>query len=709
MARRAPREPRQRKTAASLPAPRTPQGETATAGGGGPTAAVGNADAGPAKPTATQRGVSAAGTAVTAGRAATGDVTAQIKLGSRAAHGLARSNLVRIVIVGGIVLMLSVLALMCGAAGSAANAAGAAGVAPVTVRDGPMWAAYRHAAGMTCTADGSVAIDASGPDLGFRPDMTVVASIGRLESAHGRAVRPNPQFDWVRPGIDAFGRFVIPILSVPLYDPADFHPHLADNPKVSTIADHDGGRWDLNPWVDHAVGPTQTLPTFVASFGFDASGDGIIDPHNVLDAVGTTAAFYCRQAAAGRTLDEAVLAYSNDVEYVAAVARDYMGVRARFADAGPWSLPQGAFLGFDPTAAARWEPHLGEAAWIDPLLVALADAVGDPAAAGGGISLRPHDVECGAGGMCVWNLPQVASSTVGEWQAVAELGLAAPTMLWDRRVLVVSGALPASGFTIAWPAPSMQGTPDTPLQTPVFPPPKDRVAMPMSVTPWPPTPLAAPAWLDWHIPAGDPAWEALSGDGALHLPAVTAAEVFSPVAGVRTAAAGGCAGVSDSRGWVWQLCGVDLDVATRGAGPTWTGQRLGHTSGTTLTVTLVEPDGLAACPQSLIGRWSRDATSPAGAFGFRSGADITDEIYALWAAADALWAEAVAAGELIGTDPDAEGRVAALAAQALASEAQADVWIVDLFESCQDPSYVSAFRSRRPERPAGAQALIGGG
>lgn len=705
MARRAPREARQRKTAA--PAPAAPGGVDAPPGSA-PVGAEGVAGGEP-RPTAGQRTAAAAGTAVTATRAASGDVTAQVKLGSQAVRGLARSKLLRILIVGGLLLMLATLGVMCGIAGSAGNAAGAAGTPPVTVRDGPMWAAYRHAAGMTCTGDGHVVIDPDGDDLGFRPDMTVVASVGRIESAHGRAVRSNPQFDWVTPGIDAFGRFVVPVLSVPLYDPADFHPHLEDNPKVSTVADHDGGRWDLNPFVDHAVGPTQTLPTFVAAFGFDASGDGIVDPHNVLDAVGTTAAFFCRQAAAGRTLDEAVMAYSNDEEYLEVVARDYMTVRARFENAAPWSLPAGAPLGFDPTAAARWEPHLADAARVDPLLVALADAVGDPSLDGGGISLRPDDIDCGAGGICVWNLPWVARSTATEWQAVGEVGLAAPTMLWDRRVLVVSGALPASGFTIAWPVPSMAGNPDTPLEAPVFPPPADRVALPMSVTPWPPTPLAPPTWLDWHIAAGDPAWSQLSGDGALHLPAVAAAEVFSPVAGTRTVVGDGCAAVSDSRGWLWQLCGVHLDVAARSAGPTWTGQRLGHTSGTELTVTLVEPAGLPACPQSLIGRWSQDATGPNGAFRFRSGGDITDEIFALWAAADAQWAQAVTHSSQIGTDPDAEDIVAALIASALALEAEAEVWIVDLFESCQHSGYLSPFRSRRPARPAGAEALIGGG
>ena len=657
------------------------------------------------KPSGSERTANATGkalamgrTAVQAGRAASGDAVAATSLVLKGARGVARSRVFRFsVLVGSFVLFVLVVA-MCGATDEG-EATGAGRPPPAVTPQ--MWAAYRHAAGLRCTPSGDVLIDADVPELLTAADMTVVVSVGRNESAHGRAVRPNPDFEWVEPGIDAFGAFTIPIRSVALYDPADFHPDIPDDPKVSTVLDHDGGRWDANPWVDHAIGPTQTLPSFVAAHGVDGNADGVIDPNNAFDAVATTTAFFCKQAAAGRTLDDALLAYSNDREYVALVAQSYAWTRDRWSALGPWQLPNGALLSSDPTAGARWEPHLGAAAHTDTLLVALADAVGDASLPQAGIGLEAAAVECGAGGICVWRDPPAAAATVRTWDAVAELGLAAPRMLWDREVLMVSGALPPTGFTIAWPVPSTAGHPASKLPVPVFPPERDRVSLPMSVTPWPATPLKAPAWLDWHIPPGSDKWETLSGDGALHLDGVAhAAEVFAPAAGQRTPS-GTCTDVTDPFGWTWDLCGLRLTAANRTIGPTFAGMRLGHATGGRLTIRLWDPTGLPACPQALLGRWSRAATSPTSAWPYRSGEHITAEIFALWARADELW---LASLDTALTDDEQHE----LRRQAAGMEARAEALLVDLFEVCQHAGYRSPFRDRRPARPAGVAQIAGG-
>ena len=660
-------------------------------------AAATTSQTGTASPMGRTAAKAAAG-GVLAGRAALGDATAAKRLAVTAVKGAARSRTLRIATACAALVAFSLVAVMCGAAATGSASVAAAGQPPAAV-SGPMWAAYRNAAGLHCTAGGDAVIEPEGRSAMTRPDMTLVVSVGRNESAHGRAVRLNREFGWVGPAVDAFGQFAVPIRSVPLYDPADFHAGLADDPLVSTVADHDGGRWDQNPFVDHAVGPTQTLPTFVATWGVDGNGDGRIDPHNAFDAVATTARFFCVQAARGRSRDDALMAYSNDSDYVDLVAGRYGETRSRWSELSPLPLPAGAPLAFDPTAGARWAAHLGAAAATDPMLVALVDAVGDPDADGGGIGLDAGDVACGTGGMCIWADPQVSRGTVDAWAPLAELGLGAPVLMWDRSSLVAAGALPATGFTIAWPVPSFASTPDTKLPAGSFPPAADSVALPMSITPWPPTPLAAPAWLDWHIPAGDPRWAALSGDGALHLAgAPAAAEVFAPVAGSRTDPAGGCMEVTGRKGWTWRLCGLSPTAATAVAGPGFTGQRLGHTTGSTVTITMREPAGLPACPQALTRRWSAAAVAPDGAFPYRSGADIAAEIVALWATADRLYASSLEP-EL--SDDDRLG----LRAGAAAADAAAEAHVVDLFESCQQSGYVSPFRLRRPPHSETVTAL----
>lgn len=617
-----------------------------------------------------------AGTAVTAGRAVAGDVTAAVKLGASAARRVVRSKLTRRIVTGVLSIAALVGVAMCGAGSESAEAQ--VRTAPPPQVEGAMWAAYRHAASLQCDTAGNVVIGQD--DLGsrwHRPDPVLVAAIGRIESVHGTAVATNPQFPGFDPAIDAFGSFSGPILSVPLYDPADFHPHLDDDPLVSTIWDTDGGRWDLNPWVDHAVGPTQTLPSFVAAWGADGNGDGIVDPHSTWDAVATTAAFVCVQAAQGRTADEIILAYSASSDYLELVADMYPDLSAVWGELAPLAMPGGAPLVRDPQAQDRWGFAAGTARLPDPLLAALLDAVGDAALADGGLGIEPGDAEC-AGDLCLWRGAAVPGDVVEGWAVLHANGLGAPLYSPGETAVLVSGLLPETGATIAWPVPSAADLPTSQLPRPLFPPRRDTVSFPLPTAPWPATPLGAPDRLEWHLTPSDSAWfDVGARDGSLQLATPTpGVDVYAPVAG-RISFAGDCAAVTGDDGWTWTLCGIAPTSATtvEAGSEGHTGQRLGFTAASSLQVALTEPGGVAACPQAVTRRWSRAAASPSGDWSERFAARIAARIVVLWATAD---------------DPavDSDERDAA--------EAAAEALVVDLFERCMDPSAgPSPFRDRR--------------
>ncbi len=90
----------------------------------------------------------------------------------------------------------------------------------------------------------------------------------------------------------------------------------------ASIGDSDGGLWDDDPVLDHAVGPMQFIPSTWRAWGRDGDGDGVADPHTFYDATAAAAAYLC----AGRTdltdeaqLRAAYLSYNHSQAYVSAV------------------------------------------------------------------------------------------------------------------------------------------------------------------------------------------------------------------------------------------------------------------------------------------------------------------------------------------------------------------------------------------------------
>ena len=586
-----------------------------------------------------------------------------------------RLTAIRYAALGGIAGVFMLLVVMCGAVSTSPRLAGA--TAPIGV-SGPMWAAYRAAAGLQCNVQGSVIVGAE--DLGAtwtRPDPVLVAVIGMLESAHGTAVRSNAQFAEFEPTVDAFGHFAGPIRSMPLYDPADFHAAIPDDPKLSTVWDTDGGRWDGNPWLDHAVGPTQTLPSFLSRWGTDGDLDGVVDPHSVWDATATTAAFFCVGKAGGMTAAEMLKAYSNDDEYVAAVIMAYPEMAQMWSGTPALDLPGGAPLVRDPAAQRRWGWTARQARLPDPLLAALFDSVADAGLPGGGLGIADGDVACDDE-LCLWGDAKVPSEVIDEWQTLNRLGVAAPLLTPKGDAVLVEGLLPESGWTVAWPVPSAASRPTQKLPYPVFPPRRGTVAFPVPTAPWPVTPITVPDRLEWHVAPGAPVWGDVSAsDGGLTIPTpVLDVDVYAPVAG-RVAGGGGCASVIEPSGWTWRLCGLAATSATQvdGGSQGWTGQRLGFTAADTLRVTLTGPGGVRACPQALTRRWSAAAAAPTGNWSLRRPDQIVSAITRLWTVAE-------------DTDVLATARAEA--------EEAAEALVVDLFESCMPPEALpSSFRDRR--------------
>ncbi len=116
----------------------------------------------------------------------------------------------------------------------------------------------------------------------------VLAAVGKIESDHGRISPP-------------------PILG----------PRLDGAGAVAAIADSDGGRLDADPVWDRAVGPMQFLPSTWARYGVDGDGDGVADPHNIVDAAHSAAAYLCANGASDpQRVREALYAYNHSWDYV---------------------------------------------------------------------------------------------------------------------------------------------------------------------------------------------------------------------------------------------------------------------------------------------------------------------------------------------------------------------------------------------------------
>jgi membrane-bound lytic murein transglycosylase B len=130
---------------------------------------------------------------------------------------------------------------------------------------------------------------------------TVLASIGRVESNHGR-------YGGARLALngDVFPR----ILGIPL-----------DGTRSRLIKDSDKGELDGDTTFDRAVGPMQFLPSTWKRVGMDGNADGKLDANNAYDAAAGAAAYLCRAVPEGgldreEALRRAVYSYNHSKAYV---------------------------------------------------------------------------------------------------------------------------------------------------------------------------------------------------------------------------------------------------------------------------------------------------------------------------------------------------------------------------------------------------------
>jgi hypothetical protein len=134
-----------------------------------------------------------------------------------------------------------------------------------------------------------------------RLPWAVLAAIGKIESDHGRT-------GGARLGPD--GRVEPRIIGVAL----------DGSPGTRQVGDTDDGLYDGDGIFDRAVGPMQFIPSTWARAGVDASGDGLADPHNAIDAVHAAASYLCSVGADDPSrIRDAVWAYNHSWEYVDAV------------------------------------------------------------------------------------------------------------------------------------------------------------------------------------------------------------------------------------------------------------------------------------------------------------------------------------------------------------------------------------------------------
>ncbi len=198
------------------------------------------------------------------------------------------------------------------AAGPPPDVTSFGGIAPVAVSGGGIPAAVLSA---YQGAAGRLAVER--PRCGL--PMVLLAAIGKVESGHARGGR-----------VDQAGRTVTPILG----------PVLNGGPGIAAIRDTEGGSLDGDAVWDRAVGPMQFIPGTWATWGADATADGIRDPHNIRDAATAAGRYLC---AGGRDLSEpeglraAILSYNRSAAYLRIVLT-WMATYAR----GTVAIPVGS-------------------------------------------------------------------------------------------------------------------------------------------------------------------------------------------------------------------------------------------------------------------------------------------------------------------------------------------------------------------------------
>ena len=109
------------------------------------------------------------------------------------------------------------------------------------------------------------------------------------------------------------------------------------------IRDTDGGHWDRDPVWDRAVGPMQFIPSTWRAYGVDATGSGVADPHNFIDAVHSAARYLCANGAGKPDrLRQAVFRYNNSwayVDQVLTIAERYSTASLQHGSVGDYALP----------------------------------------------------------------------------------------------------------------------------------------------------------------------------------------------------------------------------------------------------------------------------------------------------------------------------------------------------------------------------------
>ena len=172
----------------------------------------------------------------------------------------------------------------------------------------------------------------------------VLAAVARVESDHGRHGGATiGQTGDVRPRI----------IGIPL----------DGTNGTAAIPDTDAGSLDGDSTWDRAVGPFQFIPSSWSIFGQDANGDGVADPHNIIDAAAAAVAHLCPSGGIG-DLEAALFSYNRSTTYVETVldwARRYTGT---LAASGPvvegYTLPLPAEYG---TEALVVRSHHDYPAW----------------------------------------------------------------------------------------------------------------------------------------------------------------------------------------------------------------------------------------------------------------------------------------------------------------------------------------------------------
>ncbi|HET6703471.1 lytic transglycosylase domain-containing protein, partial [Amycolatopsis sp.] len=200
--------------------------------------------------------------------------------------------------------------------------AGSAGISGSLGIPGSMLKAYKNAADILAKEQPNCHLD-----------WALLASIGRIESNHGRGGYVN-----------AVGDTLEPILG----------PVLNGAGPFAAIRDTDGGRYDGDVVWDRAVGPMQFIPGTWRGYASDGNGDGVSNPNNIYDEALAAARYLCSggldlSTDSGQRI--AVRRYNNSQSYVDTVlawAAAYRGGVAQLPDS---QVPIGAANAPDAAAA----------------------------------------------------------------------------------------------------------------------------------------------------------------------------------------------------------------------------------------------------------------------------------------------------------------------------------------------------------------------